>query len=249
MSSQVAGDQRLLVSVRGPTEAVAASKGGAQIVDVEYPASALGTPYPLNILAVRNALDDEDLTSVISTNIGETQHDRAAACQAALGVATAGAELIKFGLATLPLKAAQYQGETIVRTVRNWFPDKKAFPAVFVDPDLMRFFDPFSEGPELVLAIDADGLLIDTFNKAAGQGLLDFSPHERIGALVEALHAHGKEAWVAGSISQSELPSLWELGVDVICVRGAACDPAGGSERFGEVSERLVRELAATIPA
>ncbi len=38
---------RLLVSVRGPNEAVAAAQGGAHIADVEYPASALGTPYLL----------------------------------------------------------------------------------------------------------------------------------------------------------------------------------------------------------
>lgn len=36
--------QRLLVSVRGPDEAVAAAKGGAHIADAEYPGSALGTP-------------------------------------------------------------------------------------------------------------------------------------------------------------------------------------------------------------
>jgi hypothetical protein len=222
--------------------------GGAQIVDVEYPASALGTPYPLNILAVRDALAADRLPSLISTNIGEVQHDRAAACQSALGVATAGADLIKFGLATLPLKAAQYQGDTIVRTVRNWFPDRKLFPAVFVDPDLLRYFDPFAEGPALVEGIGADGLLIDTFNKAAGQGLLDYCSLESVGALVDELHSEGKEAWIAGSISLFELPSLWGLGVDVVCVRGAACEPLEGSQRFGAVSERLVRELAATIP-
>ena len=36
----------LLVSIRGPVEALAAAKGGAKIAYVEYPASALGTPYP-----------------------------------------------------------------------------------------------------------------------------------------------------------------------------------------------------------
>ena len=43
---------RLLVSVRGPNEALAAAQGGAHIVDVEDPRSALGTSYPLNIKAV-----------------------------------------------------------------------------------------------------------------------------------------------------------------------------------------------------
>lgn len=37
---------RLLVSVRGPNEAVEAAKGGAHIADVEFPGSALGTLYP-----------------------------------------------------------------------------------------------------------------------------------------------------------------------------------------------------------
>ena len=82
----------LLVSVRGPVEAVPAACGGAHIVDVEHPSSALGTPYPLNIKAVRDALDAEGFPDLpISTNIGEQQPIRSSACQAALGVAVAGA--------------------------------------------------------------------------------------------------------------------------------------------------------------
>lgn len=46
--------ERLLVSVRGSNKAIAAAKGGAHITDVEYPGSALGDPYPLNIKAVRD---------------------------------------------------------------------------------------------------------------------------------------------------------------------------------------------------
>ena len=68
---------RLLISVRGPNEALAAAKGGAHIADVEYPASALGTPHPLNIKAVRSRLDNEGFRGVpISTNIGEDQPRR-----------------------------------------------------------------------------------------------------------------------------------------------------------------------------
>jgi len=58
--------QRLLVSIRGKKEALSAVKGGAHIADVEYPASALGTPYPLNIHMVRNALPK---TIAVSTKI------------------------------------------------------------------------------------------------------------------------------------------------------------------------------------
>jgi uncharacterized protein (UPF0264 family) len=63
--------QKLLVSIRGKKEALAAAKGGAHIADVEYPASALGTPYPLNIQAVRKAIPER---VAVATNIGEEQY-------------------------------------------------------------------------------------------------------------------------------------------------------------------------------
>jgi len=240
--------QRLLISVRGPREALEAAKGGAHIADVEYPASALGTPYPLNILAVRNKLNMAGYRKVlVSTNIGEKQHDRASSCQAALGVATAGADIIKCGLAELPFQAAVYQGESLVRTIKKYYPKKKVILAVFVDSDMQRFFNAFNEGPNLVVKTRADGLLIDTFNKSIGKGLLDYCDLEEIASLVSALHKLRKETWIAGSIILEEMPNLWTTGVDVICIRGAACEQKGKG-RFGEVKAKIVAELSATIP-
>jgi uncharacterized protein (UPF0264 family) len=241
--------QRLLVSVRGPVEAEIAARGGAAIADVEFPASALGTPYPLNILAVRKRLDGSGHRKVqLSTNIGERQDVRPSACQAALGVALAGADLIKFGLAELTLQAAEYLGRSVVRSIREWFPRKRMYPAVFVDEDMTRFFDPVTDGPRLASAIHSDGLLIDTFNKGFGGGLLDYLSLRDVGRFVKAMHRQHREAWIAGSITKQELPELWRTGVDVICVRGAACDRAGGAGRFGNVRAVLVKELVATIP-
>lgn len=240
--------QQLLVSVRGPVEALAAAKGGAMIADVEFPASALGTPYPLNVAAVAERMKAKYPRVAISTNIGEIQHGRANACQAALGVATARADLIKFGLAELPLKAAVYQGREIVRTVRKWFPKKKLYPAVFADTHMQRFLDPFKESPSLAKQIHADGVLIDTFEKSIGKGLLDYASIKEIAAWIRKLHAMGKEAWLAGSITKEELPQLWAAGADVICVRGAACEKQQGAGRFGAVSSVIVKELVATIP-
>ena len=108
---------RLLISVRGPNDAVEAAKGGIHIADVEYPGSALGTPYPLIIVLVREALDREGFKDIpISTNIGEDQHDRASACQAALDVAIAGAGYVKCGLAGMRPRAAAYLGRTCAPT-------------------------------------------------------------------------------------------------------------------------------------
>lgn len=240
---------RLLVSVRGPVEAFAAAKGGAHIADVEYPASALGTPYPLNVATVRRRLTHSRFKRVlVSTNTGEIPHERANACQAALGVATAGADLIKFGLGELPLEAAIYQGREIVRTVRKWFPRRKLYPAVFIDDDMQRFFDALKDSPRLVKETATDGVLIDTFNKGIGKGLLDYCGVKELKRWAARLHRLGKEAWLAGSIQKDELSVLWAAGADVICVRAAACKPGKGSGRFGEVDARTVSELIATIP-
>lgn len=219
-----------------------------QGADVEYPASALGTPYPLNIMTVRNTLNRRGFKRVlVSTNIGEVQSVRASACQAALGVAIAGADLIKFGLAEQSPDAAIYLSTAIVRTVRQFCPKKKLFPAVFVDDDMRRFFNPFRDGPTLARESKADGILIDTFNKLIGKGLTDYCSLANIRGFSNAMHRLGKEAWIAGSITREELPAFWETGVDVICVRGAACAKEGSGGRFGEVRASIVRDLVQTI--
>jgi hypothetical protein len=239
---------KLLVSVRGPREAIAAALGGADIVDVEYPASALGTPYPLNLIAVRNALRRKRLGRIlISTNIGEQQFNRSTACQAALGVATAGADIIKCGLAEFSLEAAVYQARSIVRTVKHFYPRKKVIPSVFVDTDLQRFFRPFQNGSELLGESGADGLLIDTFNKSIGKSLLDYCQIIQLKRLAAGCHRRKKQLWIAGSLTLDDLPSLWAAGVDVICVRGAACVQRDRG-RFGEVKSEIVAALVATKP-
>jgi uncharacterized protein (UPF0264 family) len=138
---------RLLVSVRRPTGAVEAAKGGAQIADAEYPGSALRTPYPLNIKAIRDALDEAGFKNVaISTNIGEKQANRSTACQVALGMAVAGADYVKCGFADLLLRAAEYLGRSLVRTVRAWRPESKIYPAVFPEEEFWQLFDPLVDG-------------------------------------------------------------------------------------------------------
>jgi hypothetical protein len=240
---------RLLVSVRGANEAIEAARGGAHIADVEHPSSALGTPYPLNIKAVRDALDEAGFPDLpISTNIGEEQHIRSSACQAALGVAVAGANYVKCGLAGLSPKAAAYLGRNLVRSVKEWRPECKVYPAVFPEEEFAAVFDPLTDGPTLVEEIDCDGLLIDTFRKDIGKGLLDYYNLNALSQLVKGLHDIGKETWLAGSVIAEELPGLWDIGVDVICLRGAACSTARGDGRFGEIEPSIVAQLVATMP-
>lgn len=240
---------RLLVSVRGPIEALAAAAGGAHIADVEYPGSALGTSYPLNIKAVRDRLDENGYKDLpIATNIGEEQRIHSSACQAALGVAVAGANYVKCGFAGFDPKAAAYLGRNLVRTVKEWRPECKVYTAVFPEEEFAISFDPLADGPRLVEEIDCDGLLIDTYEKGIGKGILDYYPLAQLAQFVQDLHALGREAWLAGSISRSELPAIWRTHVDVVCVRGAACVAGEGSDRFGVVEQGIVADLVATLP-
>ena len=236
--------QKLLISVRGKKEAIDAYKGGAHIIDVEYPKSALGTPYPLNIQTVRKALPRK---IKIATNIGEEQRERrSTACQAVLGVALAGADIIKAGLAGYSYKEANYLGKNIVRTVKHWFPNKQVIPAVFADKNLRKILDPVTEGPKLGNAIKANGVLIDTFDKKSKQNkLTKLLRQEEIVKFVKKCHSLNIEAWIAGSITIDEMQRLWETGVDVICIRSAAC--LKGSTRMSKVSRNLVRKLKNTL--
>jgi len=235
--------QKLLISIRGKKEALEAYKGGAHIIDIEYPTSALGTPYPLNIITVRKTLPRN---IKVATNIGEEQLVRSTACQAALGVALAGADIIKVGLAKYSYKEAEYLGRSVVRTIKYWFPNKKIIPAIFADKNLRKIFDPIKDGHKLGKRIKADGILIDTFEKRKGKGLLDYLSEKDILKFVKNCHHEKLDAWVAGSIKREQLPILWDTGVDVICIREAACEK--GKKRMGIIKKELVRELVKTIP-
>ena len=96
---------------------------------------------------------------------------------------------------------------------------------MFPDEEWSTRFDPLADGPALVEEIDCDGLLINTFNKSIGKGLVDYYDPTELGEFVKRIHNLGKEAWLAGSISKDDLSQLWPTGVDVICVRSAAIPP------------------------
>jgi (5-formylfuran-3-yl)methyl phosphate synthase len=237
--------QRLLVSVRGPNEARAAVAGGAHIIDAEHPKSALGTVHPGNIHRIRTVTTKR---LAVSTNIGEVQNVWSTAAQAALGVAVAGADIIKIGLAGLPpSKAARLMGD-IYRQMRFFFPSrrKQLIATFFADKNLRRVCDPVRYGAHVALKAKVMGVLIDTFVKRRSHGLLDLMSLAEVAEFVRSCHAVGVEAWIAGSIKRGQMHELWSTGVDVICVRGAACE--GGEGRLGAVSRRLVGELVATIP-
>jgi hypothetical protein len=236
--------QRLLVSVRGKNDTLEAVKGGAHIIDAEYPGSALGTSYPANIYTIRQFTPPERL---VSTNIGEKQFVWSTAGQAAVGVAYAGADIVKVGLAELDEQFAMKVMRDVTKQVRFFFKKQPRLmiTTLFADSVLRGILDPITQGVNVSVYAKADGVLIDTFDKQCGQGLLDWLTLREIRTFVKACHSAHQEAWIAGSITRTQMHSLWKTGVDVICVRGAACEK--GTARQGEVDASRVRALVNTI--
>ena len=237
--------QRILVSARGKNDAIEAVAGGAHIIDAEYPGSALGTPYPLNIYTIRRHVPSDRL---VATNIGEKQFVWATASQAALGVAIAGADIIKVGLAELRPREASEVMNRVIRNVTRWATEKRFIATFFADDELKSILDPVLESQKVGIASGANGILIDTFFKDRGKGLLDYLTLDDIKRFVNQCHKSNLEAWVAGSIVKEHMRDLWIAGVDVICIRRAAIDDEVTDDRMGKVSRIKVKELIETIP-
>ena len=221
------GGPDLLVSVRGPNEALDAATGGATRIDVIGPATPIGTPYPLNLYSIKGRLLAAQQRSVrISAPVSAEHASRAAAAQAALGLCAAGADVVRFAVVDLTLGAAAYLGDSIVRTVRSLGGGgRHVVPVVYVDRAQRRFFQPFREGPELARRCGADGLMVDTHDRLAGRGLLDDVSIEEIATFATEMHEMNMEAWVGGGIGIDAMDALRASGVDVVCVRRAACGP------------------------
>ena len=230
--------------MRGKNDTLEAVKGGAHIIDAEYPGSALGTCWPTNIHTIRKHTP-ENLQ--VSTNIGEKQFVWSTAGQAAVGVSFAGADIVKVGLAELDAKKARRIMKDVTKQVRFFFKTKpkSMITTFFADEKLREILDPVATGAEVSADAKADGVLIDTFDKDCGKCLLDWMRITEIEKFVKSCHAINQEAWIAGSITLAQMKMLWTTGVNVICVRGAACE--SGSGRQGRVKAKLVRELVQNL--
>ena len=96
--------------------------------------------------------------------------------------------------------------------------------------------------PDEIVKIAAEAncpwVLVDTFDKAGGAVGDHFSPAE-LQALLQSVRKSGRRTVVAGSLTGATIAALPADLIDMVAVRGAACE--GG--RDGAVCERRVAEL------
>jgi (5-formylfuran-3-yl)methyl phosphate synthase len=230
---------QLLLSVRDEAEAIAATMGGAHIIDVKDPAAgALGRPAPGVVRAIRAAIPG---VLPVSVALGDGPFEPDEVSAAALKAADDGAAFVKVGLRDTPAPRAV----VILRAVRTALPAAvRLVVAGFADS--ARAGSPRAEDiPALAATAGADGCLLDTAIKD-GRGLCHWLDDAALAAFVNACRGHRLRCALAGSLTVADLPRIALARPDIVGVRGAACD---GDRLHGAVSAPRVSGIRAALDA
>jgi uncharacterized protein (UPF0264 family) len=83
--------------------------------------------------------------------------------------------------------------------------------------------------------------MLDTATKD-GKNLLDYLAIEQLQEFVDSSHSYGLEVALAGSLRKQDLPIIYQLGADIVGLRGAAC--TGSNRVAGRITKERVKELS-----
>lgn len=231
---------RLLVSVVAFDEVAAALAGGADVVDVKNPAEgSLGAPSLALLKAVRAQVRAPHWLSVA---LGDAPHLPGTMAFAAAGAAACGADYVKLGLLGSSRRERALELLSAVRrATAETNPRTRLVAVAYADAGRVGALQP-RELPAIARAAGVHGIMLDTaikdgtstFTAMSEAAVADFLSEGRRLGLMTAL---------AGSLSPADLSRVRSLEVDLVGVRGAACD--GG--RSGTVSAARVQELKAAL--
>lgn len=230
---------RALISVVNVTEAHDAVRAGAEIVDVKEPREgSLGAQHPLEIRAIRQLVPKE---VELSVTLGDFPFLPNSAAQAALAVATLGADYVKIGLLGCRQREEVAAMAHALGRVVGELPATRLVVGCYAD-----YREVGSVAPLEVLAgveeAPVAGILVDTARKD-GRGLFSHCRPDELSELVAAAHQRGLFCALAGSLKGADLPRLHAIGADIAGFRGALCD--GG--RDARLQPERVRQLLAKL--
>lgn len=219
----------MLASVTSVREAELAHAGGADIIDCKDPArGALGALDLRTVAAIRARLPN----AVISATIGDLPAQADVLLPAALAMATTGVDYVKVGF--FPGGDA---AEAIATLGRSFERRSHLVGVLLADrnPDLALV--------PLMAAAGFAAVLIDTAGKD-GRSLPDIIGPAALPIFVDAAHAVGLAAGLAGSLRLEHLPGLLALGPDLVGFRGALCL---GSDRTAAIDQGRVERVRAAF--
>ncbi len=232
----------LLVSVRNPSEVLAALAGGADIIDVKEPRyGSLGAADGQTIADIVRVVDGRAIVSAAMgelTELLDSYNNRRPAS------IVEGVSLFKVGLAGCSkIEDWQEQWWRMIASMAESQQAGATQPVAVVYADWQSAAAP-SPQEVLSLAIECrcPALLIDTWNKSRG-GLFDYWPADELRTFLAMVRSHALATVLAGSLTSENIVVAARLMPDLIAVRTAACD--GG--RQGLISETRVRELKNSI--
>lgn len=233
---------KLLVSPVNKEEAIIASKGGADIVDVKNPKEgSLGANFPWIIKEVKEAVHGKQ---PISATIGDFSFKPGTASLAAFGAAVAGADYIKVGLYDIQTEDQALELLTkITKAVKDYDSTKKIVASGYSDYKRINSISPLLL-PAVAAEAGVDVVMVDTAIKD-GKSTFEFMDENELKKFTDLAHNYGLENAIAGSLKFEDLPLLERIGPDIIGVRGMVC----GGDRKTAIRQELVEKLVAECQA
>ncbi len=226
---------QLLVSVADACEARAALLGGADVIDAKDPRrGALGAVSQRALRAIRATVRSRrPVSAVLGDARGRATLERAARAASRLGVIYVKVGFrgvtspARAGALAAAVRAAADGARVIVVTYADWTRAETLPPVALAD---------------VAARAGVAGVLLDTAFKDAG-GLFDLLTPAEVKTWVDAAHAAGLSAALAGKLDGCGVATARLLGADIAGVRGAVC--VGG--RTGRVSRARVAALSALV--
>lgn len=228
----------LLISPINHEEALESIEGGADIVDVKNPKEgSLGANFPWVIKEIRDLTPEDKL---VSATLGDVPYKPGTVSLAAMGAHVSGADYIKVGLyGTKNHDEAVEVMENVVKTVKNVNKDTIVVAAGYADAHRVGAVDAM-EIPKVAKDAGCDLAMLDTAVKD-GKTLFDFLDINQLKEFVDEAHSYGIKTALAGSVKKDQLKPLYDVGCDVVGIRGAAC--VGGDRNTGHIDRKAVAEL------
>lgn len=233
---------KLLVSPINREEAIIASRGGADIIDVKNPKEgSLGANFPWIIRDVKEVVNGRQ---PISATIGDFNYKPGTASLAALGAAVAGADYIKVGLYDIQTEAQALDLLTkVTRAVKDYDSTKRVVASGYSDYTRINSISPFLL-PAVAAEAEVDVVMVDTAIKD-GKSTFEFMDGNELKKFTDLAHEHRLENAIAGSLKFDDLPVLERIGPDIIGVRGMVC----GGDRSTVIRQELVEKLVSECQA
>jgi (5-formylfuran-3-yl)methyl phosphate synthase len=220
----------MLASVTGPEEAEIAVRQGADIVDLKDVVAGFGTVTPEVVRATVAAVGGRRPVSAV---VGEPAAEVEGIAATAWALAEAGASYVKIGL------LADHERGDLIRALAPLARKAKLIGVMFADDRADSALIP------VMAQSGFAGVMLDTARKT-GARLLDHMDITALALFVDAAHAHGLMAGLAGSLEAPDIPRLLPLAPDVLGFRRALCVD---HDRNGRIDPDAIAAVRALIPA